>query len=182
MMPLCITHGREFSRGTRPPFSTRKNVHHKELGSRHISRPRRCCDIVHQLAFAVHPSVGVVLAKLRRSLSTIPRRRTMNVLAQLHRDEAGFIVSAELILVSTIVVIGMVVGLSECANGAVEELEDVGSAIGSANQSFHVSGSSGHKACVVGFQFKDRADNCDSECDISCEGGPRPEGPKRHHR
>lgn len=105
----------------------------------------------------------------------------MNLLAQLHRDEAGFIVSAELVLVSTILVIGMVVGLAEVANGAVEELEDVGSAVGSVNQSFHVSGHSGHKACTYGFRFKDRGDNCDGEFDITCEGGARPEGRKNHN-
>jgi hypothetical protein len=105
----------------------------------------------------------------------------MNVLAQLHRDEAGFVVSAELVLVSTIVVIGMVVGLAEVSGGVVEELEDVGSAIGSVNQSYHVSGFSGHKACTYGFSFRDKADFCDNECDISCDGGARPEGPKGHH-
>ncbi len=105
----------------------------------------------------------------------------MNVLAQLHRDEAGFIVSAELVLVSTIMVIGMVVGLAEVSNGVIEELEDVGSAIGSVNQSYHVSGHSGHKACTYGFSFRDKTDNCDGEFDISCDGGAQPEGRKNHH-
>jgi hypothetical protein len=105
----------------------------------------------------------------------------MNVLAQLQRDEAGFIVSAELVLVSTIMVIGMVVGLAEVNNGVIEELEDVGSAIGSVNQSYHVSGHSGHKACTYGFSFKDKEDNCDGQFDISCDGGARPESRKDHH-
>lgn len=105
----------------------------------------------------------------------------MNVLAQLHRDDAGFIVSAELVLVSTITVIGLVVGLAEVNNGVIEELEDVGSAIGAVNQSYHVSGHSGHKACTYGFSFRDKYDNCDGEFDISCDGGARPESPKGHH-
>ena len=35
-----------------------------------------------------------------------------NVFATLINDEAGFIISAELVLVSTIAVLGMIVGLS----------------------------------------------------------------------
>ncbi len=105
----------------------------------------------------------------------------MNVLAQLHHDENGFIVSAELVLVATIVVIGMVVGLAEVSNGVIEELEDVGSAIGSINQSYHISGFSGHKACTYGSSFHDKADNCDGQFDISCDGGARPESPKGHN-
>lgn len=93
----------------------------------------------------------------------------------LLNDEAGFIVSAELVLVSTILVLGMVVGLSEVANGINQELEDVGSAFGRVNQSFHFAGFSGHKGCLDGSYFKDNADYCDSEFDISCDGGARKE-------
>ena len=67
---------------------------------------------------------------------------------QLFRDEAGFIVSAELVLIATIVVIGMVVGLSEVSHGVNNELNDVGDAFGSVNQSFryggHQTGSNGN--------------------------------------
>ena len=45
-------------------------------------------------------------------------------------DQHGFIVSAELMLVSTIAVLSMVVGLSEVAFNINNELEDVGSAFG----------------------------------------------------
>ena len=38
-----------------------------------------------------------------------------HVLKQFAHDEAGFIVSAELILIATIAVLGLVVGLSEVA-------------------------------------------------------------------
>jgi len=94
---------------------------------------------------------------------------------QLLHDEAGFIVSAELVLVSTIVVIGMVVGLSEVANGVNQELEDVGSAFGSLNQSYCFHGFSGHKGWEAGSSFQDHADYCDGENDITCDGGATPE-------
>lgn len=97
---------------------------------------------------------------------------------QLLHDEAGFIVSAELVLISTIVVIGMIVGLSEVANGINQELEDVGSAFGSINQSYCYSGFTGHKGHVKGSSFHDHEDFCDGQNDITCDYGPTPESGK----
>lgn len=58
----------------------------------------------------------------------------------LWNDEAGFIISAELVLVATIVVIGLICGLCCLRMQVVEELCDVGHAIGALNQSFAISG------------------------------------------
>lgn len=63
-----------------------------------------------------------------------------NLALQLYRDEAGFVVSAELILIASIVVIGLVVGLSEVSHAVNNELNDVGDAYGSVNQSFRYGG------------------------------------------
>ena len=112
------------------------------------------------------------------------------MLRQLLNDEAGFIVSAELVLVATIVVIGMVVGLSEIQHSVVQELNDVAEAIGSVNQSYAYQGLSATKtqgagagtdvkSIVFGSFFIDSADECDgNECDIACDVGPVPEAPK----
>ena len=62
------------------------------------------------------------------------------MLRNFWNDESGFIVSAELVLVATIVVIGLLVGLVEVQWGVVGELNDVGDAIGSLNQSFQFCG------------------------------------------
>jgi hypothetical protein len=94
-----------------------------------------------------------------------------NLLTKLYNDEAGFIVSAELILVSTIVVLGLIVGLSEVSHGINQELEDVGSAFGSINQSYTYSGSTGAKGRQVGSRFFDHKDECDGQFDIHCDGG-----------
>lgn len=110
----------------------------------------------------------------------------LRTLTALYRDEAGFIVSAELILVATLLVIGMIVGLSEVQHAVVQELNDVGDAIGSVNQSYFYSGfssrksfGSGFKAYTDGSRFKDGVDDCDdNQCDLSCDR-PRREGP--HH-
>lgn len=99
-------------------------------------------------------------------------------------DECGFIVSAELVLVATIVVIGLVVGLSEVQHALNAELNDVADAIGSLNQSYFYSGFSaykeggGAKSSVSGSSFLDTRDDCDNnQCDISCDA-PMGEGRK----
>ncbi|MDA0806414.1 MAG: branched-chain amino acid aminotransferase [Planctomycetota bacterium] len=94
-----------------------------------------------------------------------------NIFTKLINDETGFIVSAELILVATIAVLGVVVGLSEIAFGINNELEDVASAFGSVNQSFYVNGlHSEGKACTAGSEYNDSHDNCDSQWDIVGSG------------
>ncbi len=108
------------------------------------------------------------------------------MLQQLMRDEAGFIVSAELVLVATILVIGMIVGLSEVQHAVVSELNDVGDAIGNLNQSYAFTGFSafkttgrGLKAFTNGSFFVDFGDECDNnQCTLDCDR-PQPERPKR---
>lgn len=94
-----------------------------------------------------------------------------HIFTKLINDETGFIVSAELILVATIAVLGVVVGLSEIAYGVNNELEDVASAFGSVNQSFYVNGThSDDKACTTGSRYEDEPDICDSQYDIVGSG------------
>jgi hypothetical protein len=105
-------------------------------------------------------------------------------------DERGAIISSELVLVMTITVIGMTVGLSEVAHAVVAELNDVGDAIGSLNQSFAFTGFhglkttgfgagfaggygwgfGGVKAWTPGSAFVDIVDVCDNnQCTIACD-------------
>ena len=84
----------------------------------------------------------------------------------LFNDENGFVVSAELILVSTIVVLGLIVGLTEVRQAVSEELEDVASAIGAMNQSYTYAGLKTPKSCISGSRFFDDADFCDSQFDV----------------
>jgi Flp pilus assembly pilin Flp len=94
-----------------------------------------------------------------------------NIFTALINDENGFLISAELILISTIAVVGIVVGLSEVSASVNNELEDVASAIGSLNQSFYVSGKhSDGKGCTDGSSFEDEYDTCDSQWDIQSVG------------
>jgi len=56
--------------------------------------------------------------------------------AQLLRDDRGFVVSAELILVATIAVIGCLVGLAAYRDSITQELGDAAAAVGALNQSY----------------------------------------------
>lgn len=86
---------------------------------------------------------------------------------QLWRDENGFVVSAELIIVATIAVLSMVVGLAEVSHGVNQELEDVGAAFGAMQQSYVYRGlQTADKGSVVGSYFDDDGDHCDSQYDI----------------
>jgi len=82
-------------------------------------------------------------------------------------DEQGFVVSAELVLVATVAVIGLLVGLSAVRDGVVSELSDVAGAVQDANQSFSLDGVVGHNANTAGFDFVDDLDECDSTNDAS---------------
>jgi hypothetical protein len=86
----------------------------------------------------------------------------MKLVKRLWNDEAGFIVSAELILIATIVVIGLLVGLAAVRDGIVSELSDVAGALQDVNQSYSIDGVVGHNANTAGFNYLDNTDECDS--------------------
>ncbi len=86
----------------------------------------------------------------------------MKMIKKLWNGGAGFIVSAELILIATIAVIGLIVGLAAVRDGIVSELSDVAGAIQDVNQSYSIDGVVGHNANTAGFDFLDQTDECDT--------------------
>jgi len=107
------------------------------------------------------------------------------MIKSLWNDEAGVILSAEIVLVGSILVVGMIVGLVELQSSVVDELNDLGDAIGSVNQSYAYSGNlsvkndGGAKAYTSGGQFHDTEDSCDNnQCAIVCAQDPAAEAPK----
>lgn len=84
------------------------------------------------------------------------------MLKKLWMDEGGATISAELALVGTILVIGVIVGLSAVQDAVNTELADLGGAIGNIDQSYSTGGATGHHAGVSGFAFADAADSCDT--------------------
>ncbi len=97
------------------------------------------------------------------------------MLKQLWRDEAGVILSAELVLVGTILVIGMLVGLVELQCAVVGELSDLGDALGNLDQSYQTSGITSFKshgrikAATAGAWYQDGPDTCDCNTIIVCD-------------
>ena len=91
----------------------------------------------------------------------------MMVLKRLWNDEAGFVVSTELVLLATVAVIGLITGITAVRDGVVSELSDVAGAVQEVNQSYSYDGVVGHNAATAGTQFDDQLDECDSNDDAS---------------
>ena len=85
-----------------------------------------------------------------------------NTIIRLWNEETGAIVSAEIMLVATILVLGVIVGLKSVRDSVVTELADVAQAIANVNQSYCYSGVTGHAAKSGGGEFHDEADFCDN--------------------
>jgi Flp pilus assembly pilin Flp len=85
------------------------------------------------------------------------------MLKNFWNDEAGVIVSAEIVLVLTILVIAMVVGLTAVRDSVTSELADVAQAIANIDQSYSYGGMTGHCAAVNGSAFTDLQDFCDGD-------------------
>jgi len=60
--------------------------------------------------------------------------------AALWHDTAGFLVTAELIILVTVLVLGLFVGLNMLQSAAVSELNDVGASLQSLDQSYQFPG------------------------------------------
>ena len=98
---------------------------------------------------------------------------SMSVLKTLWNDESGVILSAELVLVCTILVFGLLVGMVELQCAIVGELSDLSSAFGNLNQSYNHSGFGSSKganqfsARTYGAAYTDRADTCDCDANLT---------------
>ena len=73
--------------------------------------------------------------------------------------------SSELILIATILVIAMVVGLQTVRDAVLQELGDVGAAIGAISQDYSYGGASGHCSTINGSQYLDGFDFCETTND-----------------
>ena len=86
----------------------------------------------------------------------------MRLFNELLSDENGFIVSSELILIATILVIALVVGLQTVRDAVLQELGDVGAAIGSISQDYSYGAATGHASSINGSLYVDTEDFCES--------------------
>ena len=102
----------------------------------------------------------------------------MTLLRRLWNDEAGFVVSSELVLIATILVIGLIVGLTSLRNQVVQELTDTGQAIGAVSQGYTFYGTS--KASVAqtdASSWDDKSDFCQTNpVNVDTAAGTEPGG------
>lgn len=84
------------------------------------------------------------------------------VMRRLWSSEAGAIVSAEIMLVATILVLGVIVGLKSVRDSVVTELADVAQVWANVDQSYSFSATSGHHGFTAGGFFSDLPDFCDT--------------------
>ena len=82
-----------------------------------------------------------------------------------HLDDKGSIVSTELLLLATVLILGLISGIAATRDAVVSELADVGGALQDFNQCFEVAGIDGHSATIHGSHFQDAVDFCDSSED-----------------
>ena len=80
---------------------------------------------------------------------------------QFWRDEAGFVISTELIFIATIVVIGMITGLVTVRDQVGLELADVADAVSELDQSFSFAAITASVGSVAGSVFNDQPDFCE---------------------
>lgn len=89
----------------------------------------------------------------------------MKMFQQFWNDESGFVVSTELVLIATVLVLGMVVGLTTLRDQVIAELADVAAAFSNSNQSYSFTGITGHSSSTAGSVFTDNLDFCDQVID-----------------
>ena len=85
----------------------------------------------------------------------------MKLVNELFNDEAGFVVSSELVLIATILVIGMITGLATLRDGVLQELVDLSRAIGAVEQSYTYNSVTAHTSATNGSRYDDFNDFCE---------------------
>lgn len=85
---------------------------------------------------------------------------------KLMNDEAGFIISAELMLIISLGFTAAAVGASVIRDALVQEMNDVSHAVGAVDQTYKLTGfhkdkGTGVHAETSGFGFDDDGDDCD---------------------
>ncbi len=66
-----------------------------------------------------------------------------NVFSQMWNDDAGYIISTEMLLIFVILVLGLIAGMANLRMAIVNELTESGNAIMALNQSYTISALSG---------------------------------------
>ncbi len=91
----------------------------------------------------------------------------MKLLSRLWADEAGFVVSSELVLIATVMVVGLLAGMTTVRDQVVQELGDVADMVSEIDQSYSYSSITAHTSSTAGSHFNDTRDNCDNDAELN---------------
>ena len=75
-----------------------------------------------------------------------------------------------MVLISTILVIGLIVGMTALRDAVVSELSDIGGAMQDLNQTYTYNGIAGHSGRTHGSSWSDARDWCDTPEDARNAG------------
>lgn len=89
----------------------------------------------------------------------------MSMLKKFWNDDHAFVTTSDLLILCTILVLGVIVGLTTLRDQVVQELGDLAGAIGEMNQSYSYGSSTivfaGATLIAAGSEFTDNADDCE---------------------
>jgi hypothetical protein len=94
-------------------------------------------------------------------------------------DDSGAILTLEIVLIATVVLLGVLTGLAALRDGIITELADLGGSISDLDQSYVIHGAVSHSSATAGTDFNDLNDFGDvagdplvanERCLIVCEG------------
>lgn len=96
---------------------------------------------------------------------------------KLLADERGFVVSSEMVLMATILIIGLITGLVTVRDQVIIELADVADAVSELNQSYSFAAISVvGVGSVAGSVFNDLRDFCDAAAGVGSQGNAAASG------
>lgn len=91
----------------------------------------------------------------------------MGLLKRFYHDDAAFVISAELTLIATVAIIGLITGMVAIRDAVVSELSDVAGAMQDLNQSYSYNRVTGHSGWTYGSSWTDARDWCDTAEDAA---------------
>jgi len=89
----------------------------------------------------------------------------MKIAQRFWQDDAGFVVSTELVIVATLLVTSMLVGQATLRDAVLSELADTAESINNWNQSYSFTSVTGHSSSVAGSTYNDAEDFCEGGAD-----------------
>jgi Flp pilus assembly pilin Flp len=93
------------------------------------------------------------------------------IMLKLWKDDCGALIAVEWLFIGTILVIGLVAGLTTLRNHVVNELEEFGNAVSGLNQCYKIEGLAGCGGGSCSSSVEDTAHNEMTNIVKSCQEG-----------